>query len=71
MTCNGLTVYICIGTPARKWYKSIGIMRDGPSIRIGLAWIGVCLMWRDLEKIIGGVDLYVDALKKAAQGEGR
>ena len=45
---NGLTFYICFGQ-----YGGFKISKDGPSLRLVLGWVAICLLWLDIEMLMG------------------
>lgn len=46
---GGFSAYICCGIPERPWWRHIGIMWGNKTLRIGLLFIGVGFVLRDLE----------------------
>ena len=55
---NGLSFYICFGQKGRT-----GFYKDGPSIRLTILWMSICIMWIDLECAIGGNNRYIKKLE--------
>lgn len=47
---SGFSLYFCVGR-----YGGWRFVKDGPALRITLGWVGVAILFFDLERYVGGV----------------
>ena len=60
---KGLTIYITIG----HW-AGFRFLRDGPSLRLTLGFIGLCILFMDIEMVIVALNNKMESLEKELEG---